>query len=272
MLKVIDTHDKMGDRYKMLRANDQPLEFFSCTPEQEGAYLRRADVVVARREEEARYFNSLTGRDSAIVVPYVEEPHSIDRKYDRLAKIGLVAGPNRINLAIVKEFLEKLASQCGGDCPFTVHVAGQVKDMVEELPAYQTRIFRAPWVRMLGFVPDIGAFYRQMDAIVSPVTMDTGINVKTVQAMAYGAPLVTTRWGSKGIASNAPMHNYEDMDSLVSGLLSLARTPDELNDLAKVGRDRYAKFYEEASAAMQGLFKHEKITGVTTGPVRRPLA
>src|SRR5262249_2582132 len=42
VLKVIDTHDKMGDRYEMLRKNDQPLEFFSCTPQEEGDYLRRA--------------------------------------------------------------------------------------------------------------------------------------------------------------------------------------------------------------------------------------
>ncbi len=42
ILKIIDTHDKMGNRYDMLRANDQPLEFFSCTPEDEGRYLRRA--------------------------------------------------------------------------------------------------------------------------------------------------------------------------------------------------------------------------------------
>jgi len=44
MLKVIDTHDKMADRYDMLRANGQPLEFFSCTEAEEGAYLRHADL------------------------------------------------------------------------------------------------------------------------------------------------------------------------------------------------------------------------------------
>ena len=41
VLKVIDTHDKMGDRYEMLRANGLPLEFFSCSPE------KRAPICVA---------------------------------------------------------------------------------------------------------------------------------------------------------------------------------------------------------------------------------
>jgi hypothetical protein len=60
----------MGDRYEMLRANGQPSEFFSCTPAEEGAYLRRADVVVARRDEEARSFDSVTGRNTAVVIPH----------------------------------------------------------------------------------------------------------------------------------------------------------------------------------------------------------
>ena len=118
ILKVIDTHDKMGDRYEMLRKSGQPLEFFSCTPEEEGAYLRRADVVVARREEEARYFDSVTGRKTSIIVPHVEEPHFLERSFDGLKNVGIVASANRINLAIVRECLEAIDRKLAGtSCP-----------------------------------------------------------------------------------------------------------------------------------------------------------
>lgn len=90
ILKVIDTHDKMGDRYEMLRRNGQPPEFFSCSPEQEGAYLRRADAVVARRAEEAEYFNSVSQRQTAIVIPHFEEPHFQERRFGALQNVGLV--------------------------------------------------------------------------------------------------------------------------------------------------------------------------------------
>lgn len=271
-LKVIDTHDKMGGRYDMLRANGQPLEFFSCTPEEEGRYLRRADIVVARREEEARYFDSVTGRKSAIVIPHFEEPRFIDKTYRLFADIGTVASANQINLAIVKEFLTTLAKQCGGVCPFTVHIAGQVKDMVDGLPKAEARIFHASWVRFHGFVPDIGDFYRRMDAIVSPVTMGTGINVKTVQAMAYGMPLIATKWGTKGIETDNPMHNFEDMSSLVRGLCELAENPGGLNDLADVSRERYVRFYDAAGAAMASLFRHDKLTRPVRGPTAQDVS
>jgi GT2 family glycosyltransferase/SAM-dependent methyltransferase len=266
ILKVIDTHDKMGGRYDMLRANGQALEFFSCLPEEEGAYLRRADFVVARREEEAHYFNSVTGRDSAIVIPHVEEPNFTKKRFDRFANVGLVASPNRINLAIVKEFLEIVARQCGDECPFTVNVVGQVKDMVEHLSRAEAKTFRAPWVRLHGIVADIESFYRKMDAIVSPITMGTGINVKTVQAMAFGMPLLTTRWGGKGIETDDPMHNHPDVDSLVRGLLSLAKNPEKLDRLAQVSRDRYKTFYNAAGVGIATLFEHKKLTDLETKP------
>lgn len=260
VLRVIDTHDKMGDRYEMLKANGQPLEFFSCTPEEEGAYLRRADIVVARRGEEARYFDGVSGRTTAIVIPHLEDPHFVQRTFVEPRDVGIVASANRINLAIVRECLAAIERRLRGeDCPFTLHVAGQVRDMVARLPSGEAEAFRKPWVQMRGFVPDIARFYAEMDLMISPATMGTGINVKTVQAMAFGMPLLTTAVGSKGIATGDPMHSHADLDALADSLLSLSNRPDELERLAALSRSRYVTFYESGLAAMRGMFAHPKL-------------
>jgi glycosyltransferase involved in cell wall biosynthesis len=264
VLKVIDTHDKMGDRYEMLRQNGQPLEFFSCTPEEEGAYMRRADVVVARRSEEARYFDSVSGKPTAIVVPHVEEAQFLDKTAANVRNVGIVASANLINLAIVRECLEAIERQLGGRrCPFTVHIAGQLKDMVAELAPRDAAIFRNPWVRMHGFVPDIVQFYRNVDLVLSPVTMGTGINVKTVQAMAYGMPLLTTSCGSKGIETGDPMHGHADLDALAASLMHLTEQPEELARLATVSRARFTSFYDSASRAIRDVFRHPKLLNPT---------
>jgi FkbM family methyltransferase len=262
ILKVIDTHDKMGDRYEMLRNNGQPLEFFSCTPEEEGAYLRRADVVVARRAAEAQYFDSVTGRNTAIVVPHVEDPHFVQREFAALSNVGMVASANRINLAIVRECLDAIDRQLGGKpCPFTVHIAGQVKDMALDLPANESAAFHKPWVRMHGFVSDIADFYGEMDLIISPVTMGTGINVKTVQAMAYGMPLLTTTCGSKGIESGELLHAHENLDQLAASLFKLIDQPTELARLAAISRVRFISFYDEALLGFKGIFANPMLSG-----------
>ena len=249
VLKVIDTHDKMGDRYEMLRKNGQPLEFFSCTPEQEGAYLRRADVVVARRAEEAAYFNSVSGRQTAIVIPHFEEPRFQDRRFGTLRNVGLVASANRINLAIMLDFVRAVDKATkGAKVPFQVHIAGQVRDMIRDLPPADQTAFARDWITLHGFVPDIADFYAQMDLIVSPVTMGTGINVKTVQAMAFGMPLLTTAWGCKGIETGDPMHSFATLDDLVGGLMEVSARPEVLEHLAQVSRDRYTRFQTESLA------------------------
>ncbi|MCZ8081339.1 MAG: glycosyltransferase [Rhodobacteraceae bacterium] len=250
ILKVIDTHDKMGNRYDMLRRNGQPLEFFSCSPEEEGSYLRRADIVVARRAEEAEYFNSVSQKKTAVVIPHFEEPMFVSRSFERLSNVGLVASANRINLAIVLDFLRTLeAGMAGRNPPFHVHIAGQVRDMIRDLPKKDQAVFSTKWLTLHGFVPKIADFYEMVDLVVSPVSMGTGINVKTVQAMAYGMPLVTTSWGCKGIETGDPLHSFASINDLVLALLELHDAPSELDRLARLSRERYQRFYADSVAS-----------------------
>jgi len=274
ILKVIDTHDKMGNRYEMLEKNGQALEFFSCTPEEEGAYLQRADLIVARREQESLYFNEVTSSKKSIVIPHVEAPRFLCHDFSKLKNVGIVASANRVNLALVKDCLEEIdqrLSSTNGGYRFQIHIAGQIKDMAERLPAKDAALFNRPWVKMLGFVEDIGDFYKDMDLILSPVTMGTGINVKTVQAMAYGMPLLTTECGAKGLETNHPCHMHKDLASLVGDLLSLSEHPDQLKPLAELSRKRYLDFYEKSSQAITDLFSHPILAKPQIGHPTEPL-
>jgi hypothetical protein len=160
----------------------------------------------------------------------------------------------------VRELLEAIDRKLGdGACPFIVHVAGQVKDMVQTLPANERAVFARSWVRMHGFVPDIAKFYGDVNLVISPVTMGTGINVKTVQAMAYGMPLLTTECGSKGIETPELLHHHESLDALVASLLSLKERPNEIARLAEVSRSCYMEFHEKANAAFAGLWCHPRL-------------
>jgi GT2 family glycosyltransferase/glycosyltransferase involved in cell wall biosynthesis len=260
VLKVIDTHDKMSNRYGMLRAKGLRQEFFSCTPEEEASYLRRADVVVARRKEEATYFDAVTGRKSAVTLSHVEEPKFVRKDFDRVKNVGIVASANQLNLHMVQECLETIDRRLRqAESNFNIHVAGQVKDMISQLPDKQAAVFRRPWVQLHGFVPDIQHFYQELDMVLSPVTMGTGINVKTVEAMVFGMPLLTTLCGSKGIETEHPMHRHADLEALTDSLFALSADPAELERLATLSRKRYQRFYLDNTEALKDLLAHPKL-------------
>jgi GT2 family glycosyltransferase len=260
ILKIIDTHDKFGNRFEALRERGVPLEFFSCTPEEEGGYLKRADIVIARREEEAEYFNEVSGRKTAIVIPHFEDPKFIYRGFSELRNIGLLASPNFINLRIAVDFIAVINNYINeAACPFIINIAGDIKNLILTQPPDIQQIFYKPYIRLHGFLPNLNEFYSKMDLIVSPITIGTGINVKSVEAMAYGLPLLATKIGSKGIETDEQMHRHDNIEDLVKSLLSLVNKPTELNRLGALSRSIYGKFYEKSLNNFKSIFEHQKL-------------
>jgi hypothetical protein len=161
---------------------------------------------------------------------------------------------------MVRECLEAIDRRFGqAKNSFTVHVAGQVGDMVTLLPEKQAAVFRRPWVQLRGFVPEIRSFYEELDIVLSPVIAGTGINVKSVEAMAYGLPLLSTLCGCKGIETGDPMHNHMSVDALTASLFDIAKRPSELERLADLSRGRYLRFYGDNYNTLNRLLAHPKL-------------
>lgn len=54
-------------------------------------------------------------------------------------------------------------------------------------------------VEYLGFVPDLEAFFRQLDVFVAPLLIGAGLKFKVLQAFAHGLPVVATTVAAEGI-------------------------------------------------------------------------
>jgi glycosyltransferase involved in cell wall biosynthesis len=260
ILKIIDTHDRMSNRFDMLRANNLPLEFFSCTIDEEAAYLRRADIVIARREEEAGFFKKITDRDNVVVLAHIEPPAPVQKRFDHVRHIGLVAGENLINYGLVKDFLRAFATRPNAEsCGITIYIAGRVGNFVKQFPE-DAALFQKSFVDFMSFVEDLNKFYASLDIVVAPVTIGIGINVKTVQDMAYGMPLPATVCACKCIETYSIHHQYKGSDDLIEGLFSLRDNPEKLEYLNELSRTTYATFYNENMKRFEKLLEHPKIT------------
>ncbi|MBB3938915.1 hypothetical protein GGR39_000544 [Novosphingobium fluoreni] len=81
-------------------------------------------------------------------------------------------------------------------------------------------------VTYAGFVPDAAAFLRSGRAICIPTVMGAGIQLKTIEGISIGRPVVTTPLGLRGIG-DVPSHVSIAVDAaqMANKLVELARLP-----------------------------------------------
>lgn len=60
-----------------------------------------------------------------------------------------------------------------------------------------------PGVRLVGFVPDLSALFRDVRLMLAPVWSGGGFRMKSVAALAHGLPVVTNSLGARGCAAPA---------------------------------------------------------------------
>lgn len=57
-----------------------------------------------------------------------------------------------------------------------------------------------------GFIEDISKVWLETDIFIAPIRLGSGVNVKVIEAMSYGIPVVTTAKGAEGLNAIAGEH------------------------------------------------------------------
>ncbi len=267
--KIIDTHDKMTDRHISLEENNIKNEAFSCTEEDEARYLNRADIIWGIREEETEFFNKITNSNKAVTVTHFEPARFLKKKYSELNKIGILASNNQINYKMICNFIklfnERIKSK---PIKIEVQITGQVSTMIfaphkplrrisnfyyklinrtDKIKGRYAHLFKKKYINVTGPIDNIENFYNNVDLVIIPIMYGTGINIKMVEAMAYGVPVISTECGIKGMDSDSKYHHCKDIDDLIDKIYEVYNTPATLQKLAEISEDCYTKFLSKAT-------------------------
>lgn len=187
-LKIIDTHDVFTDRQKLSPS------FFYTNSFNEKKGLNRADKIIAIQDQERRFFEEKLGLKGKVctISHFVE----LDNLYDLTVKnrIGFFGSANQFNLKGFNFFVENVFPQIKQQIPDAVLViGGRMCDRIEDNENYEK----------LGEIEDKKEFYQQISIVINPMLFGTGIKIKTVEALGYGMPLVTTSAGAEGVEKKA---------------------------------------------------------------------
>jgi len=189
VLKIIDTHDIVGNRHKLfLKAGNRPV-WFSTTPRQEARGLDRANAIIAIQEDERAYFEMITQARTLTIGHLL----SVERVYQGTRKgrhMLFVGSQNTINVDAYRYFVEQVFPLLRLRLPdVSLLLAGRICGEVDGQAG----------VEKLGPLVDLREAYARANVVINPCQFGTGLNIKSIEALGYGMPLVTSPTGARGM-------------------------------------------------------------------------
>jgi glycosyltransferase involved in cell wall biosynthesis len=149
---------------------------------EEYAIYDKYDYTIAITRQEAETIKQHTRHTRVLHIPMTQSPRYISNRYDGHALFP--TGPNPYNVQGYFYFVKRVLPLVRRRSPsFRLQVTGYCSD----------RVTPEENIILSGFVPDLEAVYESARFVVCPIFGGTGQQVKIVEAMARGVPVVALR-------------------------------------------------------------------------------
>jgi Glycosyl transferases group 1 len=232
------------DFFEQQRLAPDPREF---------RILDRFDHTIAITPTEAALMREHTARTCVSSIPISFEPQHIPNTFAGPALFAV--GPNPFNLQGYLYFKKRVLPSVLRQAPsFTLDVSGSWYMHLHPLPEQG--------IRLRGFVPSLAPLYAAAPFAICPVLGGTGQQVKIVEAMAHGVPVIAL----KAAADRSPIRHglngmvARDAREFADHVVRLWNDRALCRRLGEAARDTIASEYSrqrltaELSLALSGRF------------------
>lgn len=250
ILKIIDTHDILSDRLELYQRNGIEPGFYYTTKEQEKIGLDRADIVIAIQDIEATYFQKQT-KAKVITINHLEDKNFLDKKCKKLKKIGYLGANNKFNIKSIKEFIEEFKQYKNPN--IELHIAGYICNVLK---------VSDPRIKSVGFVDNLSQFYEEMDLIINPTSIGTGLKIKSIEALSFGIAIISTKIGFDGINSNLKEHNLKNSKELIASIDNLYKDKNKLDFLTDSCKKMFEEYLENNHCKFVKLFPPDNLAKI----------
>lgn len=205
----------------------------------------RYDYTIAISSKEAETIRANTSRTETLLIPMTQAVKSARPAYDGAAVF--VTGPNPFNLQAYLYFVRRVLPIVRRHSPsFMLRVTG----------ASCQSVMAADGIRLSGFVPDLQAVYESAPFAICPVFGGTGQQVKVIEAMSYGVPVIALR----AAAESSPIKHCvnglvaNDAEEFAEHCLRLWQDRQLCRQLGNAARETIAADYSQ-SRLLESLSK-----------------
>jgi len=115
-----------------------------------------------------------------------------------------------------------------------------------------------PSVTVTGWVPDVLPYLAGADVVVAPMRTGGGTQLKVLEALAAGRPLVTTTFGAEGVGLTPGQHALveDDPAGQAQAIITLLTDRAAAQTMAMAGRELVVASYDWAvvTASLEGVY------------------
>jgi hypothetical protein len=193
-----DTHDVQFVRNTYIADKKQRFFYFAKQERKlELKLLNDCDIVIAISESDKKYFEAELNKSKVIKsspgFEYALKPIR-QRPPGRAINFGFIGGKMSANVDSLHFILDNWWPVIKKYSPNSrLYIAGSVSSDVTLLP----KIFYDEMIIKMGFVKNIDDFYNSIDVALNPVTVQGGLNFKSVEAVFAGKHLFTNYLGQE---------------------------------------------------------------------------
>ncbi len=188
-LKVIDTQDVMTNRHRLFLKNGEKPVWYSTTAAQEKKGLDRADRIIAIQDKEKNHYRHLTSKP-IVTIGHMVDVHPLKNTAPPRKKILFLGSNNPSNVIGIETFVSKVFPALRRSIPeLELIIAGTISSKVKDQEG----------VVKMGEMPNLEAIYDLSDIVINPLTIGTGLKIKSIEALGFSKALVSTSVGAHGL-------------------------------------------------------------------------
>jgi glycosyltransferase involved in cell wall biosynthesis len=231
-LKLIDTHDVMCFReyrfyqHKMLKAISMSVSY-----QEEQFILNHFDAVLAIQKQEYAILRKMLPNKVLLLCPHSVTYDNQYQKSNKIKNIGFIGADNEANYSGLNWFLKQvwpIVKQLN----LNLYIFGKVGDRFQRLCDADESI------KNMSDKLTQAEIYSLVDCMINPVFVGGGLKIKTLEALAYGKPIVSSKEGSVGIDNldkNGIIVAHNRLE-FIDGLIKLVKQPNLASELIQQGK------------------------------------
>jgi glycosyltransferase involved in cell wall biosynthesis len=120
-----------------------------------------------------------------------------------------------------------------------------------------------PRIQMHGFVEDLRPLYAEATVVVAPLVVSAGTNIKILEAMACGKPIVSTQPGCSGLglADNADLLIRDGAEPFAAAVCDLFAQPELRRQIGSRARQTVEERFSWTALAARAMESYRTVAG-----------